>query len=227
VVPIDKLTRRRFLRASLTVFIATGLGILTRCSRRKKCSLDSLKIISRAEWGAVEPRLDSVEGVYDPVANSGGWLVYDEPLEKVLTTIIVHHSALPLSDGPREIQQMHFEFKGYADIAYHFLIDETGQIYEGRSLTVRGAHAGGHNTGTVGVVLLGNFMVDDPTEAQLVSLRTLSACLIDEYSITHMAGHRDFQPGVTDCPGDHLEILLPDLAAEMVIKFGTEGYAGP
>lgn len=227
MVPIDKLTRRRFLKISLTVCIAAGLGILTRCSRRKKCSLDSLRIVPRAEWGAVEPKLDSVEGMYDPVTNPGGWMVYDDPLEEVLTTIIVHHSALPLSDGPREIQQMHFEFKGYADIAYHFLIDEIGQIYEGRSLIVRGAHTGGHNTGTLGIVLLGNFMNDEPTEAQLVSLRALSVCLIDEYSITHIAGHRDFQPGITDCPGDHLEVLLPDLAAEIEVKFGTQGYAGP
>jgi N-acetyl-anhydromuramyl-L-alanine amidase AmpD len=165
--------------------------------------------------------------LYDPVTNPGGWLVYTEPLPEVLTTIVVHHSALPLSDGPREIQQMHFQFKGYADIAYHYLIDETGQIYEGRSLTVRGAHTGGHNTGTVGIVLLGNFEVSQPTETQLASLHTLSACLIDAYAITHIAGHRDFQPGVTDCPGDNLEMLLPTLAAELGIEFGTEGYAGP
>jgi hypothetical protein len=189
--------------------------------------LDSLDIVSRAEWGAVDPVMDSVEGVYDPETNPGGWLAYDEPLEEVLTTIIVHHSALPVTDGPREIQDMHFQFKGYADIAYQFLIDERGQVYEGRSLSVRGAHTGGHNTGTVGIVLLGNFMEDSPTDAQLDSLRALSSCLIDAYRITHIAGHRDFQPDETDCPGDNLERLLPDLAAELGVEFGTEGYAGP
>jgi hypothetical protein len=183
--------------------------------------------VSRAEWGAADPVLDSVEGVYDPVNNPGGWMVYEEPLERVLTTIIVHHSALPVSDGPREIQQMHLEFKGYADIAYQFLIDDTGRIYEGRSITVRGAHTGGHNTGTVGIVLLGNFMDSEPTEAQLSSLHALSACLIDAYGISHIAGHRDFQPGVTDCPGDRLEALLPGFATDLGIEFGTQGYAGP
>lgn len=92
---------------------------------------------------------------------------------------------------------------------------------------MRGAHTGGHNTGTVGIVLLGNFQIDEPTEAQLASLRTLSGCLIDAYAITHIAGHRDFQPGITDCPGDNLEALLPDLATELGLEFGTEGYAGP
>ena len=207
--------------------MAGTLGTLTQSGRRKSCSLDSSRVVSRVEWGAIDPKLNSVEGVYDPVTNPGGWMTYDEPLEKVLTTIIVHHSALPLSDGPREIQQMHFEFKGYADIAYQFLIDETGQIYEGRSLTVRGAHTGGHNTGTVGIVLLGNFMIDEPTKAQLVALRGLSACLVDAYTITHIAGHRDFQPEITECPGDNLEALLPDLASDLGIEFGTAGYAGP
>jgi hypothetical protein len=70
-------------------------------------------------------------------------------------------------------------------------------------------------------------MTGEPPEAQMASLRTLSACLIDAYDITHIAGHRDFQPGITDCPGDSLEVLLPSLAAELGIEFGTEGYAGP
>lgn len=221
------LTRRGFLAATLAVCGTILLGASSRRGRRETCSPDLLQIVPRSEWGAAEPNLDSVEGLYDPVTNPGGWLVYTEPLPEVLTTIVVHHSALPLSDGPREIQQMHFQFKDYADIAYHYLIDETGQIYEGRSLTVRGAHTGGHNTGTVGIVLLGNFEISQPTEAQLASLHTLSACLIDAYAITHIAGHRDFQPGATDCPGDNLEALLPALAAELGIEFGTEGYAGP
>jgi hypothetical protein len=220
-------TRREALRAALLLGAAVVLGAGVQCSPRPRCSLDSLDIVSRAEWGAVDPVLDSVEGVYDPVTNPGGWMVYDEPLDEVLTTIIVHHSALNVSDGPFEIQDMHFRFKGYADIAYQFLINETGRIYEGRSLTVRGAHTGGYNTGTVGIVLLGNFMERAPTDAQLGSLRALSGCLIDAYRITHIAGHRDFQLDETDCPGDNLEALLPGLAVELGVEFGTEGYAGP
>ena len=219
------LTRRCFLRLGLVAGAAALLGMLSHCTRPRKCSLDEMNIIPRAEWGAAEPNLDSVEGPYDPVTNPGGWMAYDEPLPEVLTTIVVHHSALPLSDGPREIQGMHMTFKGYADIGYHFLIDEHGRLYEGRSLAVRGAHTGGHNTGTVGVVLLGNFQDAEPTEEQLAALRRLCGWLIDAYAITHLAGHRDFQPGVTLCPGDKLEVLLPDLATELEIAFGTEGYA--
>jgi hypothetical protein len=202
------------------------LPALVSCA--PKYSLDSLTIIPRAEWGAAEPNMQgSIEGPYDAITNPGGWYVYEEPLAQALNTIVVHHSALPLSDGPLEIQHKHMHTKGYADIAYQFVIDQTGQIYEGRNLNVRGAHTGGHNTGTVGIVLLGNFEEIEPTGAQLVSLKQLGRCLRDEFAITHIAGHRDFQPEVTACPGENLEALLPGLAQELNLEFGTGGYTGP
>jgi hypothetical protein len=219
-------TRRTLLKLLLATGTTIWLPALTGCASKRP--VESLNIIPRSEWGAVEPDpATSTEGVYDPSTNPGGWMIYDEPLRKVLTTIVVHHSALPLSDGPLDIQWTHMFHKGYADIGYNFVIDHRGHIYEGRSLGVRGAHTGGHNTGTVGIVLLGNFQEAEPTKAQLASLNLLSLHLAREYAITHLAGHRDFQPGVTVCPGQNLETRLPSLAAELGLAFGTQGYAGP
>lgn len=190
--------------------------------------MGTLTIISRAEWGAVEPAIaSSVEGVYDPVTNPGGWYVYEVPLSEILTTIVVHHSALPLTDGVLEIQQKHMEDKKYADIGYHFVIDPAGVMYEGRLLTIRGAHTGGHNTGTVGIALLGNFEESDPTPAQLQSLNQLGIALITDYGITHLAGHRTFQPDVTVCPGRTLTAMLEGLADTLGLEFGTDGYVAP
>lgn len=59
-----------------------------------------------------------------------------------------------------------------------------------------------------------------------IRLRELSGCLRDVYRLTHIAGHRDFQPGVTVCPGLHLEALLPELAVELGLEFGVGGYVG-
>ncbi len=140
---------------------------------------------------------------------------------------MVHHSALPLSDGPFEIQKLHRENKGYADVGYHFLIDEHGVIYEGRPINVRGAHTGGFNTGAIGIVLLGNFELIEPTKAQLDSLTDLNYYLTLAYHVTHLAGHQDFQPGETLCPGKNLEPLLPGLAKELPLEFGTAGYVAP
>lgn len=214
--------RRFFLKMVFTA----SINLLCGCANRY--TMESLRIITRAEWGAREPNLEtSVEGKYDAVENPEGLYVYQEPLPQVLNTIVVHHTARPLTDGPPEIQRLHMDQKGYADIGYHFIIDENGQIYEGRSINVRGAHTGGHNTGTVGAAFMGNFEEMTPTDAQIESFKNLARGLKNDFKITHLAGHRDFQPGVTVCPGENLEILLPGIADELRLKFGTDGYSGP
>lgn len=124
-------------------------------------------------------------------------------------------------------KQMHLQFKGYADIGYHFVIDAAGKMYRGRDLNVRGAHTGGFNTGTVGIVLLGNFETTTPPQPQVDAFKTLARCLVSAYHITHLAGHRDFQPTETVCPGALLEPLLPSWASELGLKFGTDGYVPP
>jgi len=114
--------------------------------------------------------------------------------------------------------------KGYADMGCHYVIDSLGRLYEGRVLHARGAHTGGHNTGTVGIVLLGNFNVIQPFAVQLGMLRRLIAYL---KHITCMAGHRDFQPDEAECPGRYLEQQLPVLATTLDLKFRTGGYLPP
>jgi len=189
-----------------------------------------LTMITRAGWGAGDPvRIegdDGETGLYNPEDNPAGWLEYDVPLS--FTTAIIHHSALSYEDGPRRIQQYHIVKNEYADIAYHFLVDGLGTLYEGRDIGVRGAHTGGANTGTLGICLLGNFSVlDGPTQAQLNTVRVLVPYLSRTYGITHFAGHSTFQPGVTECPGLNFIDRVDDLAGEMGLQFGTGGYVPP
>jgi hypothetical protein len=188
-----------------------------------------LTLITRAGWGAALPNLQAQaeRGLFDPTTNPEGWLMYHGSLANVFTTVVVHHSALPLADGPQPIQRAHMGLKGYADIGYHFLIDGLGDLYEGRTLRARGAHTGGHNTGTVGVALLGNFNVVEPFTRTWQTLRDLIAYLRDVYHITHVAGHHDFQPEETECPGARLRKRLPTLATELSMNFGTDGYVVP
>lgn len=223
------LSRRRLVQLGLAAGGASLLALLAWPRRQRDCSTESLALIRRAAWHAVAPQLTTgaqgERSLFDPDSNPDGWLVYPQPLAALLTTIIVHHSALPLRDGPYEIQQLHLKYQGFADIGYHFLIDAGGCLYEGRSLLVRGAHTGGFNTGTVGIVLMGNFETRRPPAAQLTTLKRLIICLKARYALTHLAGHRDFQPGETVCPGHHLAAILPDLATETGLTFGTAGYA--
>ncbi len=186
-------------------------------------------IVGRTEWNAVAPDYNArnENGLFDAISNPAGWKTYEQPLATVYTTMVLHHTALPATDGPLEIQLKHTKDKGWADIGYHFVIDDQGVIYEGRDIGVRGAHVGGHNTGTIGIALTGNFEHTDPTDAQLESVMALGRYLAYEYQLTHLAGHRDFQPGDTVCPGEHFAPMLPQIAVDLGLAFGIEGYQPP
>ena len=63
----------------------------------------------------------------------------------------------------RGAYQYHTRSLGWCDIGYHALVDKFGTIYEGRrdglNAGVLGAHAGGYNTGTFGIALIGNHQI--------------------------------------------------------------------
>ncbi len=91
-------------------------------------------------------------------------------------TITIHHSAAPASQRIEVIRDYHIQTKGWADIAYHFLIKQDGTIYEGRPVGILGAHSG-KNAGRIGICLVGSFSESDfngpdfaPMKASLVAL---------------------------------------------------------
>lgn len=111
---------------------------------------------------------------------------------KSVKMLVVHHSALVVQGDPRPsvervraIYKYHALTKGWGDIGYHYVIDENGQVYEGRQggEYVVGGHAYCNNTGTVGIVLLGNFEIEQPSQAQAKSLQSLLLDLSKTYKI--------------------------------------------
>ena len=94
--------------------------------------------------------------------------------------------------------------KNYADIGYHFIVDAAGRIWEGRSLDFEGAHVANQNEGNVGIMLLGNFDIQTPARAQVVSLQALVRELCRQHWIGAecVFGHCDL--GHSACPGKHL-----------------------
>jgi hypothetical protein len=133
-------------------------------------------MVRRAEWGADESRRRAID--FDPV------------VEK----LVVHHTGIDDGTGDwiRQVRDI-YEFEtasGYRDIAYHFLVDPNGTIYEGRwardvpagtrpdgqdarGWSVRGGHARGHNPRTIGIALLGDYTSATPTDAALAALVSL------------------------------------------------------
>ena len=142
----------------------------------------------------------------------------------------------------RGIYMYHTNTRGYCDIAYNFLIDKYGQIFEGRSggvtNNVIGAHTGGYNYGSVGVALLGNYSTAKPTSAILSSLQNLLAWRLDIAHVpptgvvymtagtgndhtpagtvvkfNRIAGHRD--ASYTSCPGSNIYPILSTIRSKV------------
>ena len=133
-----------------------------------------------------------------------------------IDTIIVHCSATkpdwmadrPTEDKVAEIRRWHVEERKWADIGYHVVIDRDGTMASGRDLETVGAHTKGHNTGSVGVCLIGGFgsdandrFRDHYTQEQENSLLEVIAQFRADFPITRVRGHNSF-PGVSKaCPG--------------------------
>lgn len=140
---------------------------------------------------------------------------------KDVNLLVLHHTAVEVNGDRRSgieriraLYQYHAVNRGWGDIGYHYLIDEDGQIYEGKSggdYVVAG-HAYCNNTGSVGVALLGNFQIEKPTQKQLKSLQWLLEDLAETYDINlekevkfhgktmdPIVGHGELLS--TECPG--------------------------
>lgn len=185
-------------------------------------------IVSRDDWGAlsVDHSARNEYGIYDRDRNPYGWYVYRASLRASYQTLIIHHSAVYKSDGPAtlmEIQRLHREDRGWADVGYHFMVDKGGTIYEGRDLTARGAHTAGFNTGSAGICLLGDFRFESPARDQLEATLALIRWLVELLSPSHLAGHQQFNPA-TLCPGSLLAAQLEGLARAAGLRFGIDGY---
>ena len=142
--------------------------------RRTRAAVETPAVIPRAGWGADESlRFDAGgEEIWPPAF----W-----PAQK----LIVHHTAGRNGDPDpaatiRSIYYYHAVTQGWGDIGYNFVVDEAGNVYEGRhsrayapgetptgedatGASVTAAHAEGFNSGTVGVALLGTLTRTQPT----------------------------------------------------------------
>jgi hypothetical protein len=98
----------------------------------------------------------------------------------------------------------------FGDIGYHFIIDPAGRVWQGRPLDWQGAHVARQNEGNLGICLLGNYEVQQPTAAQE---RAIAAFLRSQMALHRVPADRVFthrELAATKCPG---RFLQPRLAA--------------
>ena len=103
------------------------------------------------------------------------------------------------------IRASHLERLHAGDIGYHYVIDRAGNVWQGRDLAYQGAHVRDHNANNVGVMVLGNFDIQRPTEAQLTTLRATVSTLRQAYRVPlrSVFTHQELNP--TECPGVSLQ----------------------
>lgn len=114
-------------------------------------------------------------------------------------------------DRIEQDRMVHTRDRKWADIGYHYVIDRAGRIIEGRSVAYQGAHVSGQNEHNVGVMLLGNFEQQSPSQQQLLSLQTTLRFLMAKYRVptSRVYTHRELGPTV--CPGRNLQPRVASL----------------
>ena len=129
--------------------------------------------------------------------------------------IVLHHSGIVIQERSKspdrykkivEAIRQHHKQLGWDDIGYHYIIDPDGVIHIGRSLNTCGAHTKGFNANSIGICLLGNFEVEEPTEKQLAQLNNLLRKLQDSWipNVLSVRGHSEISLSPTLCPGKNL-----------------------
>ncbi len=214
---MDPVSRRRLLQAGLAVpFLPSLLG-----RRAVSAVVAAPAIHPRADWGAELPP----RGPMEP----------EQPGD--VRFLLVHHS-VSANDYPAAVPEELRSFhrlhtapeKGWADIAYNFLVDRFGGIWEGRAGSVEAPVKGDATGGSQGFALLCCFIGDHrsapPSPEAQASMVSLLAWLAERYGIdprpgatasfvsrgsnrwpagtsvttATIAGHRDMSR--TACPGD-------------------------
>jgi hypothetical protein len=235
--------RARFVRAQPTARTARHVtGRVRRKSRAKvrarKSQAVAPAIITRSEWGgdSVPPR--------------------SAPEYGQIQAAFVHHTVSTNDYGPEDsagivlgIARYHRDSNGWNDIGYNFLVDQYGQVFEGRAggmdQAVIGAQAQGYNSVSTGIATIGTFTSVPFPEAGMESLARLIGWKLSLHGVPtqgqvvvtsgggsanrypagtpvtleRICGHRDGDS--TSCPGNSLYAQLPDLRAR------AARYAGP
>jgi hypothetical protein len=186
-------------------------------------------VISFASQPAIRPRSAWV-------ARSVGAI----PVADTIVAAIIHHSDntndYSLSQVPsiiRGIQAFHIDGQGWSDIAYNFMVDRFGNIWEARAggvaKAVIGGHSYGHNTRTVGICYIGNLINSSAPPAVVDAISRLVAWKLGLHGtdprgqvwytdydgntklLNSVSGHKDVRG--TACPGrlyDNLATIRRD-----------------
>jgi len=160
-------------------------------------TMEGLHAIPRSQWAAGQPnpkkmyKMGRVERL----------TIHHEGSPKPVTFTDLRSTRARLE----AIRRYHTGKRGWGDIGYHYMIDRSGRVWEGRPVMYQGAHVRKHNENNIGIMVLGNFEKQAPSDAQLAAVQTTVASLRRQYRVDmkNVRSHREWV--ATTCPGRYLQ----------------------
>ena len=174
-----------------------------------------------AESGAIEIEIATVQSLpVDRAAiletgNSNQRIRVPHQIQK----ITIHHtgSAEPLKPDEDSIENVQNllswsrESRNWWDLPYHYLVDLDGNIYEGRDTRFAGDINGNYDpAGHLKIAVIGNYNLQEPSERQISSIRTLISWAVASFNISpdKIYGQDDWTN--TTGPGIHIRSLIDE-----------------
>ncbi len=160
-------------------------------------------VLPRSAWTNSQPNMTTARPkpmngvqritVHHSAVNSSGMLAKADSVRQ-LESIRKNHISRTDADGTH-----------WVDIGYHYIIDPSGRVWEGRPIALEGAHVSHTNQHNLGVMMMGNFDEQHPTPEALATLDSFVSSQMRRYrvNIASVFTHQELKP--TDCPGRNLQ----------------------
>jgi len=171
--------------------------------------------------GLTEFEILTIASIPPAIASStkAGGTAFRARIPHKITMITLHHAGDPKPMTPQDdpvkklqgLQSWGERDKNWWDVPYHFMISLDGTIYEGRDWHFLGETNTKYNqTGHLLIMVMGNYEIQQPNEAQIKAITDLMAWAVQEFNVPldRIYGHRDLAETV--CPGKYLYPCLKD-----------------
>jgi hypothetical protein len=159
-------------------------------------TLPAFNPIPRSSWartGPIMSRVNPMNGVNRITVHHEGW------------THVWFTDWNATAQRISHIRDSHVADRRWGDIGYHYIVDRAGRVWEGRNSKHQGAHVQATNEHNLGIMLLGNFDKQRPSDAQLATLRSTLIALMSIHNVPvrRVYTHQELKP--TACPGKQLQ----------------------
>jgi peptidoglycan recognition protein len=186
--------------------VETGTSEATRGSDAaasdRRVSGDGFRIVDRESWGARFGR--------------------GRPMGPV-DEVVVHHFKRPnvrimLSPSGearimRRIDRIHAQVNGWSGFGYHFVVFQSGRVYEGRGWGRTGAHTVGVNEDSIGIAFAIDGDLYEPTAEAWAAAEELVARGVADGHLSadvRISGHRNHAD--KSCPGERIQPRIQRLS---------------